>query len=52
MAAFNMGVVPRLMLHSGGRFDFLDPWNSPFTIEDIAGGLAHECRYAGQCKGF
>lgn len=52
MIAVNMGVGPRIMLRSGGWFDFLDPWNSPFTIEDIAHGLAHVCRYAGQCDGF
>jgi len=52
MIAVNMGVGPRIMLRSGGWFDFLDPWNSPFTVEDIAHGLAHVCRYAGQCDGF
>jgi hypothetical protein len=52
MIAVNMGIGPRIMLRSGGWFDFLDPWNSPFTIEDIAHGLAHVCRYAGQCSGF
>ncbi len=39
-------------LHSGASFDLLDPWNSDFAIEDIAHGLAHVCRYAGQCSGF
>lgn len=52
MIAVNVGVGPRIMLQSGGWFDFLDPLNSPFTIEDIAHGLAHVCRYAGQCSGF
>lgn len=52
MIAVNMGVGPRIMLHSGGWFDFLDPQNSPFSIEDVAHGLAHVCRYAGQCSEF
>jgi 5'-deoxynucleotidase YfbR-like HD superfamily hydrolase len=40
------------MLQSGAEFDFLDPSSSAFTIEDIAHGLAHVCRYAGQCRNF
>ena len=43
---------PRIMLASGNWFDLLDPWNSVFTIEDIAHGLSNICRYAGQCRKF
>lgn len=41
-----------IMLHGGAELDFLDPWSSNFTIEDVAHGLAHICRYAGQCAAF
>jgi hypothetical protein len=40
------------MLMSGTEFDFLDPESSRFSIEDIAHGLAHTCRYSGQCRRF
>lgn len=43
---------PTILLHSGAYFDLLDPWNSAFTIEDIAHGLSNTCRYAGQCNAF
>ncbi|MGN8154365.1 hypothetical protein ACTJK5_19005 [Agrobacterium sp. 22094] len=43
---------PSIMLASGNWFDLLDPWNSEFTIEDIAQGLSNICRYSGQCKYF
>ena len=39
-------------MQSGGWFDLLSPGTSDFTIEDIAHGLAHTCRYAGQADGF
>lgn len=42
----------KLTLNSGAAFDFLDPWNSDFTIEDVAHGLSNVCRYAGQCRRF
>lgn len=41
-----------IMLHSGKLFDFANPEASEITVEDIAHGLAHTCRYAGQCDGF
>lgn len=44
--------TPTLTLHSGATFDFRDPRSSDFTIEDIAHGLSHICRYAGQCRAF
>jgi hypothetical protein len=40
------------MLQSGKWFDFGAPASCDFTIEDIAHGLAHVCRYAGQCRRF
>lgn len=52
----NLAVVshtgPTIMLASGHRFDLLDPASSEFDIADIAHGLAHVCRYAGQCRQF
>jgi len=50
--AVTVGVGPRIRLQSGGWFDLLSPRTSDFTIEDIAHGLAHTCRYAGQADGF
>ena len=52
MVAVNFASGPIITLHSGASFDLLDPWNSDFTVEDIAHGLSHICRYAGQCRGF
>lgn len=52
MIAVNVAVGPTIMLMSGAVFDILAPHGSPFTIEDIAHGLAHTCRYAGQCRRF
>ena len=45
-------VGPTILLQSGNYFDFLDPENSEFTIEDIAHGLSMVCRFAGQCAHF
>jgi hypothetical protein len=42
----------RIMLHSGAIFDLGNPEASEIKIEDIAHGLAHTCRFAGQCKAF
>lgn len=50
--AVDVGVGPRIRLRSGGWLDLLAPHVSEFTIEDIAHGLAHTCRYAGQADGF
>lgn len=41
-----------LLTASGVYVDFLDPHASPLAIEDIAHGLAHCCRFAGQCREF
>jgi hypothetical protein len=52
VVAVKVGVGPTIMLHSGAWFDFCAPHASNFVIEDVAHGLAHICRYAGQCKSF
>src|SRR4051812_12365507 len=50
--AVRIDVGPSIMLQSGAWFDFAAPQSSPFTIEDIAHGLANICRYSGQCSRF
>lgn len=50
--AVRIDVGPSIMLQSGAWFDLASPHTSPFTIEDIAHGLAHICRYSGQCDRF
>lgn len=50
--AVNVARGPTITLRSGAEFDLLDPWGSEFTLHDVAHGLAHVCRYAGQCRGF
>lgn len=52
VVAVNVAKGPTITLASGRQFDFLDPHGSDFTIEDVAHGLAHVCRYAGQCRSF
>lgn len=42
----------KIMLHSGRLFDFLRPELNEVSVEDVAHGLAHTCRYGGQCDGF
>ncbi|WP_192385146.1 hypothetical protein [Mesorhizobium silamurunense] len=52
VTAVKVDVGPSIMLHSGAWLDLLSPHTSAFTIEDIAHGLALQCRYAGQCLDF
>jgi len=37
---------------TGGRFHPFDPDPSDVHIADIAGGLAHTCRFGGHCRSF
>lgn len=50
--AVSVAIGPQIRLRSGAWLDLLDPASSDFTIDDIAHGLAHTCRYAGQADGF
>lgn len=43
---------PTIKLVGGGYFDFEDPYNSDFSIDDIAHALANICRYTGHCNTF
>lgn len=43
---------PTIQLKSGHFFDYTDPENSAYYISDIAWGLAHICRFSGQCNRF
>ncbi|WP_375263593.1 hypothetical protein [Palleronia sp.] len=52
VVAVNVAKGSTITLASGKLFDFLDPHGSDFRSEDIAHGLAHVCRYAGQCRSF
>lgn len=37
---------------SGGRFHPFDPVPEEVSLKDIAGGLAHTCRFGGHCRRF
>lgn len=38
--------------YTGGQFDLLDPDPADVWLPDIAAGLAHTCRFGGQCRQF
>lgn len=52
MVEKEMTTEHRIMLQSGATFDLADPETSEINVEDIAHGLAHTCRFAGQCRAF
>lgn len=45
-------VGPTILLHSGEYFDYENAEGSIFDASDIARGLSHICRFAGQCHRF
>ncbi len=41
-----------LETYTGGRFRPFDPDPADVRLDDIAGGLAHTCRFGGHCRKF
>lgn len=46
--AGELKMYPSIQLASGEYFDFLNPCDTPLSIEDIAAGLSRMCRFNGQ----
>lgn len=44
----DLKMYPSIQLSSGEYFDFLNPCDTPLSIEDIAAGLSRMCRFNGQ----
>ncbi|MDR5883590.1 metal-dependent phosphohydrolase [Caballeronia sp. LZ032] len=47
-----VSIRPDILTVSGNYFDFITPGDSAFDIRDIAHGLSHICRFAGQTSEF